>query len=117
MRSVLVPGRRRVGLQVERRWLVLDQVLELVAELLQGHPAGRRELRQLVSVLEVVAPETEHVAPRDARSASSAMSTMRTMALPVSGSIISCERDRHEMPALDGHQRRVPPDSRYFAAQ
>src|SRR6188474_1070121 len=46
----------------ERRRLVLHQVLELLPELLQRQARRRRELRQLVRVVEVVAPEAKHVA-------------------------------------------------------
>src|SRR2546425_6143176 len=49
----------------ERRRLFLDQTLELTAELLHRHVGGRGKARQLVRVLEIVAPQPDHVAARD----------------------------------------------------
>src|SRR5207244_10736396 len=52
--------------QLERRRLVIDQVLELGAEFLNRQPGRGRELGQLAGVVEVVAPDPDHVAARDA---------------------------------------------------
>src|SRR5439155_16081068 len=49
----------------QRRRLLLDQTLELTAELLHRHVGGRGEARQLVRVVEVVAPQPNHVTARD----------------------------------------------------
>ena len=57
--------RAREALQHQRRWLVLDQVLELRPELLGREPAGGGEVRQLVRILEVVAAQADHVAAGD----------------------------------------------------
>src|SRR5262245_8326051 len=54
-----------LGSQLERGRLVLDQVLELLPELLEIEPGHGGVLGQLVSVLEVVAPQADHVAARD----------------------------------------------------
>src|SRR5262245_22543332 len=45
----------------QRRRLVLDQILELPAELFERKTGRRGELRQLVRILEVVAPQADHV--------------------------------------------------------
>ena len=88
------------GVEVERRRLVCDEVLELAGGTPAATARGRGELRELVRVVEVVAPQADHVAAGDARSASSAMSTMRT--LRAAGLRIEHlrERDRHEVAAL-----------------
>src|SRR2546422_8199894 len=46
----------------QRRRLFLDQIGEVAAELLHRHVRRRGEARQLVRVVEVVAPQPDHVA-------------------------------------------------------
>src|SRR6185437_10356258 len=49
----------------QRRRLLLYQIGELAAELLDRYVGGRGEARQLVRIVEVVAPQPDHVTARD----------------------------------------------------
>src|SRR5437660_9222286 len=55
----------RFRVELERRRLVLDQVLEFPPEGVDRHAGGGRELGELVRVVEVVATQPDHISPRD----------------------------------------------------
>ncbi len=78
-----------VGVHVEGRRFVVDQVLELLAELLERHARGGRELRELVRDPRSRRAAGGSCSGARSRSASSVMSTSRTRVRPVAGSSIS----------------------------
>src|SRR5881296_827663 len=85
--------------QHQRRRLLLDQILELPAELLHRHVGGGGEARQLVRIVEVVAPQPDHIAARDG---------------------VAGRRDVHPpraRPAGREMTAALPPPNTYFAAQ
>ena len=61
----LSPARLASGVHHERRRLVVDEILELPAELLERNADSRGELRELVRILEIVTAQADHVAARD----------------------------------------------------
>ena len=97
---------RRVDIDLIRRRLGRDQRLELVAELLQRHAGGRRELGELVRIVEVVAAEADHVAARDrvARGVDVHQAYLRAPGCRVDQ---VAEGNRHEVPALHRDHRGV----------
>jgi len=115
-------GRVRCVVRLRRRpedqcrQLGLDQILELGAELGQGHAGRRGELRQLVRVFEVVAPQAEHVAPRDgvARGVDVHHPDLRPA---VSGSIRSLKGMGTKFPPCIEIMTAFPPERRYFVEQ
>src|SRR5581483_8391481 len=89
----------RAPLELERqpRRLVGDEILELLPELLGRDMRGRRELRELVRILEVVLADTDHVAARDRIARRSG--TDEADARPAGRAVDHVrELDRHEPP-------------------
>src|SRR4249919_14904 len=86
-------------IEVERRRLELDEVLELLPEVLKRQARRRRELRELFGILEVVSTQPDHVAPGDrvARRVDVDEAHARPTRLTVDH---LAERNRHEMAAL-----------------
>src|SRR5207249_9948045 len=61
----LVAGLRLTALvDQQRRRLGCHEIVELATELARGQSDRRGELRELVWIVEVIAPETNHVSPR-----------------------------------------------------
>src|SRR5439155_1279843 len=89
-----------------RRRLFLDQIPELPAELLHRHVGGGGEARQLVRIVEVVAPQPDHIAARDGVAGRRDVHPPR--ARPASRGIDHRgEGDGDEAPRLQRNHRRV----------
>ena len=100
----------------ERRRLVVHEIFELLAELLQRQARRGREFRELVRIVEVVAAQADHVAPRDrvARRVDVDQAHLRASGGRVEQLL---EGIGTKWPPCIEIITPLPPESRYFAAQ
>src|SRR5881394_794980 len=93
-------GRLRLRRDEQRWGLRLHQVGKLAAKLLETDARGRGEAGQLVWILEIIAPQSQHVTPRDrvARRANVHEPDLRTARGRIEELL---ERDRYEMAGLE----------------